>query len=233
MALNDHPEYRGLLGEMLSKPLDDGIRLVVADWLEDHAIELWPSFIRLSVEISVKSKEGGGFYEETDQYREDSEAWLSLFHSRKSWLPRALVEGEGNVTWTWRRGFIEEIEVAPQDFLAVAPALFASHPVQKVTLAGRKPQDTFDSLSDERLFRDKYPKGAVWWYRIDQEKDLFDRYSHWLPSCLFVLLGEQFLEEKDRKLCSVYPTESDALADLSKACLLYGREKVGLTVVSS
>ena len=47
--MNGHPEYEGLLADVIARPDDDGPRLIMADWLEDHGQEARAGWIRLSM----------------------------------------------------------------------------------------------------------------------------------------------------------------------------------------
>ncbi len=48
----DHPEYQGLLADVLSWPEEDGPRLIMADWLSDHGEEQRAEFIRAHCEVA-------------------------------------------------------------------------------------------------------------------------------------------------------------------------------------
>jgi uncharacterized protein (TIGR02996 family) len=55
MTTTTHPEYRALLADVIAHPADDGPRLVLADWLDDHGDETQRArgeFIRVQIELA-------------------------------------------------------------------------------------------------------------------------------------------------------------------------------------
>jgi uncharacterized protein (TIGR02996 family) len=49
--LQDHPEYVALMAAVRAAPPDDLPRLVLADWLEEHAHDEWAEFVRAQCEV--------------------------------------------------------------------------------------------------------------------------------------------------------------------------------------
>jgi uncharacterized protein (TIGR02996 family) len=115
---------------------------------------------------------------------------------------------EGGTACTFRRGFIEKVEMWTADFLAHAPTLFAAHPVERVVLTDREP--THDVV------------GWHYWTRGagSLAVDATRRYA--LPQTIYDNLGD-------------YPDSGDGMrtaaacnAALSAACVLFGRKAAGL-----
>jgi uncharacterized protein (TIGR02996 family) len=117
------------LADIIAHPEDDTPRLIYADWLEDNGQPERAEFIRLQLELAKPADDG-----QSDPVRgqelQAREQQLLREH-QKEWV-RPL---EGLVESCWfRRGFIEDIHVQAEDFLAGAGAIFASAPVQHADL---------------------------------------------------------------------------------------------------
>jgi uncharacterized protein (TIGR02996 family) len=140
-----------LLADILANPEDDTVRLVLADWLDEHGDPERAEFIRVQVELA------------SDPYRESlcretcdpPEFWGCpdrVVRKRERELlagPRPDVyenevvwfnAGDGTESWRtmfrpqWRRGFVEAVACEAADWLAHAAALLARHPIREVTL---------------------------------------------------------------------------------------------------
>lgn len=111
------------------------------------------------------------------------------------------VGGLGRVEMVWRRGFIESIKLNTADFLAHAASIFAQQPVTAVTLSDREPM--CNDVGD-------------WWGWSEMGNQPSPGY---LPDCLYRLLVHDWMR-RDSK--------SNALAALSRACVLYGRRAAKL-----
>jgi len=114
---------------IIEKPDDDTPRLVYADWLDEHGESARAEFIRVQCQLARLPPDAPG---RTDLERRElrlldaNEAkWLGPI--RREWFNRLFND-------FWRRGFVERVVLPLGDFLANAPAIFASGPVRKVVL---------------------------------------------------------------------------------------------------
>jgi uncharacterized protein (TIGR02996 family) len=114
------------LQAILDDPDADAPRLVFADWLEEHGDAERAEFIR--VQCALDRPPSGGHVADLWARQGD----LLAVHEGE-WAAPA---NEFALSWIFRRGFIDEIQVEKQAFPAVAEALFRRHPVRRVRLYG-------------------------------------------------------------------------------------------------
>ena len=113
------------LHDILAHPDDDAPRLIYADWLDEHN-DPRGEFIRIQCALAQLSDE--------DPHRwplELREQELLREHKAK-WLPKDI----GTASCVFRRGFVEEVTLFVQDFLAVIERLFEQTPLQHICLRG-------------------------------------------------------------------------------------------------
>lgn len=72
MSDADHPEYRGLLWDVIDSPADDLPRLILADWLDDHGEPGRAEFIRAQCEIAAFRKTELCVYDTRPRYKQRS-----------------------------------------------------------------------------------------------------------------------------------------------------------------
>jgi len=113
------PGCHGILQAIAEEPDDDLHRLILADWLDDHAYSLRAEFIRLSLQIA--------------QTPEDSPEWSGLQAQWKKWIHRS---DEQEQWWDIRsylvtgfellyeRGMLEVAETPDRRFTVVAATLY-------------------------------------------------------------------------------------------------------------
>lgn len=167
-----------LLAAILAQPDEDTPRLAYADWLEetgDEADQRRADLIRVQVEHAAERLE----------------------------LPWAHPEIDG-VTGTVRRGFVEEIELTEEQFLAHAAELFRQHPVTIVFLADKYP---FGDLS----------QSFTWFFVGGHSPD-----AQVLPELFRESLLAHPLRRPDRRGCAF---DGSALAQLalSEVAVNFGR----------
>ena len=117
-----------LLREIRESPEDEALRLVYADWLEDHGEAERADraeFIRLQIELARAPLDDprrpelefrvGGLLEDHEQ------AWLGPLAGRVS-------------GWHFRCGFVEAVELEAADLLSYGDVLFAAAPIRHVRL---------------------------------------------------------------------------------------------------
>src|SRR5262249_27967980 len=111
---------------ILDDPDDDSLRLIYADWLEERG-DPRGQFIRLQYALAGMDAD--------DPRRRPLEARerVLLKEHGKVWAGPLLQFIEG---YTFRRGFVEEVKLAPPVFLHRGAELFRQTPVQTVRLSG-------------------------------------------------------------------------------------------------
>jgi uncharacterized protein (TIGR02996 family) len=116
----------GIFQAILDNPDDDHLRLVYADWLDDHGDSARAEFIR--VQIALADAQG---------------ATRADLHAREQWL-RSAFENEWTAPlhrlvsrWDFRRGFVDEVRVEARAFADRADELFRLAPLQRVALYWR------------------------------------------------------------------------------------------------
>jgi uncharacterized protein (TIGR02996 family) len=125
------------LASIIESPDEDAPRLIYADWLEEHGQGERADFIRVQCELARMS--------EDDPRRGDLMARerASREGREKEWVGPlgGLME-----KCEFRRGFVEGITLAGEDFLTHAEAIFAAAPVRDAEF-GRKWDDSKGTLS--------------------------------------------------------------------------------------
>src|SRR5437763_13277856 len=99
---------QAFLQEIVEDPDDDAVRLIYADWLEDHGNAARAEFIRTQIELAGMK--------EDDPRREDfaaREADLLAEHEAE-WVGPLR---EHLMGWTFLRGFLSHIEIAAEEVL--------------------------------------------------------------------------------------------------------------------
>ncbi|HYT91050.1 MAG TPA: TIGR02996 domain-containing protein [Gemmataceae bacterium] len=111
------------LNAILDSPEDTGLRLVYADWLEEHGDPDRAEFIRVECARDQLSRNDPRWDELDDRARA-----LEKRHAKRWFGPIAkLVEHYGT-----RCGFVEEIELTTTRFVKNAATIFALQPVRDV-----------------------------------------------------------------------------------------------------
>jgi uncharacterized protein (TIGR02996 family) len=105
-------------------PDDDAVRLIFADWLEERG-DPRGEFIRVQCALAGMPDE--------DERRKALEARAERLLRQHE--PRWVGPLASRVnSYTFRRGFVEEITLSAAAFLRHAPSLFAPHPLRKVCI---------------------------------------------------------------------------------------------------
>ncbi len=119
---------QGFLEAVLADPDDDFVRLVYADWLEEHGQPERAAFIRVQIELAKVA--------EDDPRRPGllhQAYWLEYEHYYQWRDPFAHLHPEAI---TFHRGFAEEMTLPAEVFLSRADAAFAVTPLRRVRLRG-------------------------------------------------------------------------------------------------
>lgn len=126
-------EDDAFVAAILASPGDDGLRLVYADWLEEHGgAPARVEFIRVQVELAQL---------EADKKENCTPRWCELSRREKEllgtndghyWLelaPGLLAD------CVLRRGFVADVETTTQHWLQYGPGIVRAHPVEKLVLS--------------------------------------------------------------------------------------------------
>jgi uncharacterized protein (TIGR02996 family) len=114
----------GFLQDVIAHPDDDTVRLIFADWLEEHG-DPRGEFIRLQCESARMAA--------ADARRliwQQRERWLEAEHPE--WVGPELRELA--LSWTFRRGFVEKVTVSASVYLEKAARLSRLAPITSVML---------------------------------------------------------------------------------------------------
>jgi uncharacterized protein (TIGR02996 family) len=131
-------QQTALVQAICAAPDDDALRLVYADWLEEHGDEARAAFVRVQVRLAATPEYDRAHQE--DLFRERSLFVGGLGSELRAALP-GLPEGIGwaGHPFTFRRGLAWGVTAADvPTFLRHAEALFALAPVQHLELDGRR-----------------------------------------------------------------------------------------------
>jgi uncharacterized protein (TIGR02996 family) len=173
-------EREAFIRQICERPEDDTVRLVFADWLEEHGEPERAEFIR--VQMEAERMRGGGCAVVLGAMCDGKKEWcvrcglfrraLKLHNPHTdSWLPRIL---PGERSWSvsdepppetshgpryhWTRGFVSRIELPCDAFMQHAADIFAAHPVTEVRLTDCSP------------FRNGDGFWRWWWFNPDQDE---------------------------------------------------------------
>jgi uncharacterized protein (TIGR02996 family)/excisionase family DNA binding protein len=211
----------GLLQAIVERPDEDVPRRIYADWLEDHGQPHHAEFVRLQLDLArvpscdhPRARPDCVFcavrLHEAELLAAHGAAWLAaalpgtgwLLRHGMSWLPAT--EGQPRQRLAaFARGLVEAVFLPLDDFLQRGDQLFACRqPLRRVQLTDRHPRESAEGLHG--------------W--SDAEADA--GHDHHLPLVLSQYLPSPPLGSYWE---GGWPSEADALAALSRACLAYLR----------
>ncbi len=124
--------HKAFLADIIEHPDDDTPRLIFADWLDENGEAERAELIRLQIEASSLAEDNS----RGDELSARGEAILA--QREKEWLGDW---SERLVRWTFRRGFLDGIDIEPMTFVQHGEELFRSFPVRKVRFIA--PDGTF------------------------------------------------------------------------------------------
>src|SRR5262245_13586688 len=99
-----------LLQAVIDDPDDDAVRLVYADFLEDHGQPARADFIRVQIELARDPRRGDLEARELALVKEHESTWVGS-------LRGLVLGGEFHPPYCFRRGFVEEATLSAEDFL--------------------------------------------------------------------------------------------------------------------
>jgi uncharacterized protein (TIGR02996 family) len=114
-------EDDAFLQAIITAPDDDGLRLIYADWLEEHGLFERAEFIRVQIEVA-RLPEGAP---RRGELQDREQELLERHGGEWAGSVRGLVKN-----WYFRRGFVEDIELAAEDFLTHAAVISSHAPIR-------------------------------------------------------------------------------------------------------
>jgi uncharacterized protein (TIGR02996 family) len=210
-------------------PEDDTLRLVFADWLEENDEPELAEFIRLQLCTN----------DITDRIlrllQTNSSKWIPNWHERgrngpcwHAWETIPMVTtapyklAKECEVWYLQRGFACSFKSPVATFMQECEQVFLSHPIEKVWLDDRQAWEV------EHFWNGSPQTPHVW----RKAPSAYLTRPEQLPAPLFCLLKNQE-NAKDGYSSAYYETEQEADADLSQACVTYGRIRAGLPISRS
>lgn len=209
-----------LLRDVLEHPDEDAVRLIYADWLADQGDMDRAEFVREQIANARQ-------YTATKHVPATGNPELAIVERMPDFL-RLPGESIDNFGWNgtgatrieydsgaeaeWSRGFVHRVELPLAEFVrdGVAAAIFSAHPVQEVRLTDRVCCPLYVTVYSWVTSRD------------EPAEDEFE-----VPEALWNLLTGWIALGCNK--CYSSPAEADA--DLSAACVKYGRRVAGLEAV--
>lgn len=193
-----------LIADIIADPADDGLRLVLADWLEEHGGPEWNGRADY-----IRDEVAGRYVVPAKLYH-----WPDLPH---------LLAGRDEVAlrilgWhcRWSRGFVSLVSCRLEDWLAHGPAVAKAHPLQRVELTDREPSDGHPVGQEDR---ERWGSGWGWWPVSDAEPT---QEADEIPEPLWDLLPEPAGRNSFWK---AYPSTQAAIDALSDACVRWARSQ--------
>lgn len=199
-----------LLRTILADPADDTARLVYADWLEENGEEERGHYIRFGLDYGYhRGMESDG--STGNEWERAVDVWPPIdWPDSMHTIFRLTPEDRRGVSWVWRRGFVESVSLPLAEFRTQVPNLFAAHPVTDVRLNDREPLGIRGVPSVAWLVDGFGPDRSM------------------LPRELFHELGEGILGNDNSTMLMSFPTRQAAMDALSRACVAWARDLVGL-----
>jgi uncharacterized protein (TIGR02996 family) len=158
----DAAERVAMLRAVLAAPEDDGPRLVMADWLEEHGESDRAEFIRVQCQQELEPVQSPEWLRLVDRSREllpDSQRGLVRFWE---WFGTGWWQAWGGLTevalekgyfvvgragvpsrrWSLRvaRGFVGEVILPPSEWIKYGRSMVAYHPITRVDLTATAPR---------------------------------------------------------------------------------------------
>lgn len=138
-------ESNAFMANILARPKDDGVRGVYADWLLDHGMDELADFVLYQLRHPTSKfcyalpqghyRQGGAsrYHVSEDEYA-DTKRWRWF----QQYAPELLKLVPGRWTYTWRRGFVDEVEgLTSAEWLDFCDLLTGTFPLTMVGLRSR------------------------------------------------------------------------------------------------
>lgn len=132
-----------LLAAIIANPDDDTPRLVYADWLDENGQPERAEFIRVQIEVAS--------WESSKKRAPEQSARLTRFRElverhATEWKADLGASAAGAI---FRRGFVEELEISPEDLPRIGPQRLRKHPIRLVSVTATG----FDRPDATQFFR--------------------------------------------------------------------------------
>ena len=199
-----------LLRAVLCDPGDDTARLAFADYQEEHGGEGWAYLIRQWGQPTVCPVGAS------------ADVCFYPGPAAGTHYTVKLAEGRRGVQYVVRRGFVDEVRLPAAAFTEdFARELFARHPVTRVVLTDREPQQWLPEIRG-------LPPGCAnrWFWSVRGPDSSVPGYPHYVPRG--VQWSAVWLRAKWYCDTPTYDTADAANAALSDACVAWGRSLAGL-----
>lgn len=191
------PENADFLRAIIDRPDDDTVRLVYADWLDDHGDPDRAEFIRVQCELphlpDTDTRRGPLEIRERQLLAKHAAAWIA---PRPPDPPGDYAGSEG-VTSVFRRGFVES--AWPSD-----AAMFKAHPIRDLFTGGHT-AERFGELAERYGPRIEVLRTTDYWpqYETENARRAFGvRLLESIRSCRFPRLREIEFQPTDELLRS-------------------------------
>jgi uncharacterized protein (TIGR02996 family) len=207
MTDREQQEYQGFVDAIIAEPAEDAIRLICADWLEDHGEPERAEFVRMQIEMFQRCQKERCDYCRLGQHT-NGPCRCTLEYRRltgRSDYLRfrlehslyGLKQWNGHVydlTWKWSRGFLSELSCPWKVFERVGPRLARMNPLERVT------------LTDWRIVesRREIPGMPCWTFSYSRGNSVLNI---------------------DSRISNVYESREEALIDVSAVCLDWARKR--------
>jgi len=124
----------GFLRAIAERPDDDALRLIYADWLDDHGELEYAEFIRVQI-VLAQNSDAKGEVPSSELARLRSRERSLLSRNRTRWLqPLRDLGACGRVHGEFSRGFVEDAVIDAAVFLERGEELFRISPVATLHL---------------------------------------------------------------------------------------------------
>lgn len=211
-------EQAAFVRAICENPADDTARLVYADWLQENGQEGRAQYVRAAVAMDLQT---AGKFGPQLRWAQD----LFLLSTGRPHPQSPLAPAKAGWAWRYARGFVSDLMMPCDALLKDAGALFAAHPVQLLTLTGKRP------LRDMAHRDGPYaPLGILtydYWFSAESYSD-----ENYLPRELFAHL-ERLFPNRVRPLGfggKLFESPSQLAAEhaVSLAAVAFGRAAAGL-----
>lgn len=213
--------HDAFLESIIAAPDDDAPRLIYADWLEENGEPERAEFIRVQCAIA---KDRICRVAPTPCERcEDCKRWHHLSRREKELLNEngyfldRIQAPWPDVLRFFKRGFVESVSCYCADWLKHGPAIVRSAPIREVRLADKHPSRSSYNRNRWAWFHEHVPLGLVSVEFVELDMNRISLSAALIP---FVQGGKGSVP-----MCKWFDAESDALAALSQACILWARSQ--------
>lgn len=209
-----------LLRAILADPADDTARLAYSDALEEEGQDRLANFVRRQMVGEPVTPALMALIPFEGILECQPHQTVRVAEARQ-----ATVTAPSGAALVWRRGFVVEVSCTAADFIRHAAALFAAHPVERVTLTDREP--------------DEY--GQLYWWTNCYRGGMGYEAASDLPDCIYLLLSSVVPKYPSpaglrggssiydmRRRGTGFATREAALDALVRTCVAYGRRLAGL-----